>query len=163
MAQSFDDFAQKHAADKDDRARLTAETKAEYEILKGFISQFAVDGKGLGNQNFNWRNTLTGRPMLVLGNVAAVLLTDGERGGIPQNIRVRFTRKPAGSMQAYADDSSPLADATWSLEPEIFKGNFVWFVFERAGRYTAANLAEEIAKKLAQYHVEYEHAYGREA
>jgi hypothetical protein len=98
----------------------------------------------------------------VLGNVAAVLLTDRERGGVPQKIRVRFTRKPVASMQAYADDSSPLADRTWSLEPEIFKGDFVWFVFERAGRYSAANLAEEIAKKLAQYHIEYEQAYGRE-
>src|ERR1700745_3974035 len=41
---------------------------------------------------------------------------------------------------------SPLPDETWSLEPEIFNGNFVWFVTEPASRYSAADLAEEIAK-----------------
>lgn len=162
MSQSFDDFARKHEADKGDRARLTKETPAEYEILKGFISQFAVDGKGFGSRTFHWTNTPTGRPMLVLGNVAAVLTGASNKGGVPQNAGVRFTRKPAGSGQVYIDDQ-PMEEKVWDLEPEIVEGEFVWFVFERAKRFSTADLAEEIAKRLAQCHIEYEKAFGREA
>jgi hypothetical protein len=163
VPQDFDDFAREHASDKENRTRLTKETKAEWEILKGLVSQFALDAKGIGNRRFEWVKTLTGRPMLVLSNVAAVLMDDGDEGGAPQKTRVRFSRKPAGSGQAYVDDS-PVGEKTWDLEPEIVKDEFVWFVFERApGRYTAVTLAEEIAKKLAQYHIEYEKAFGREA
>ena len=162
VTEGFDDFARKHASDKENRVRLAKETKAEWEILKGLVSQFALDGKGIGSRNFEWVKTLSGRPMLVLGNVAAVLTDDGDKGGVPQNIQVRFTRKPAGSGQVYIDNS-PLDEKAWDLEPEVVKDEFVWFVLARAGRYSAAALAEEIAKKLAQYHIEYEKAFGREA
>ena len=37
---------------------------------------------------------------------------------------------------------------------------FVWFVFEKGRRMSAAELANEIAKELARYHIEYEKAYG---
>ena len=43
MTQGFDDFARRHASDQEDRARLTKETKAEWEITKGLVSQFDLD------------------------------------------------------------------------------------------------------------------------
>ena len=121
-----------------------------------------LDGKGIGNRRFEWVNTITGRPMLALGNVAAILIEGGDRGGVPQNIQVRFTRKPAGSLQVYIDDS-PLDETVWELEPQIVEGDFVWSVSGSARHHSAAALAEEIAKKLAQCHIEYERAFGREA
>ena len=161
MTESFDDFARKHASDKDDRTRLRSETKAEWEILKGLVSQFAIDGKGIGNRQFTWQTSITGRPMLVLENVAALFLDDGERAGVPQNTRVRLTRRPAGHGQVYIDDP-PLEDITWGMEPGIKNGEFIWFVPEKTRHYSATEIAEEIAKELAQYHIAYENAFGRE-
>lgn len=158
MTQSFDDFAQQRANKKDDRARLVMEMKAEWEILKGLVSQFAIDGKRLGNQNFKSERSMSGREMLVLANVAAIFLDDGDMAGVPQNTRIRFTRRPAGSGQAYIDDC-PLADTTWTLQPVILGDEFVWTVIERAEPYTAAEIAEEIAKELGQYHIDYENAF----
>jgi hypothetical protein len=161
MEQSFDDFARRHASDQENRARLTKDTRAEWEIAKGLVSQFALDGKGIGTRHFEWV-ALGEHPMLVLGNVAAVLLDGGDSGGVPQKIHVRFARKPANYYQVYADDS-PLNETVWELEPQIIEGDFVWFVSDRAGHYSSAVLAEEVAKELAQYHIEYEKAFGREA
>jgi hypothetical protein len=160
MAQGFDDFARKHEDEKANSGRLKNETKAEWAIVQGMASQFAIDGKGIGNRQFEWKQTLTGRPMLVLGDVAAVFEDDGDAFRAPGKTRVRFTRKPVGSGQARVDDS-PLDEETWDLEPLIRRGEFVWQEMEAV--YSAAQLADEIAKKLAQYHIDYKKAYDREA
>ena len=61
-------------------------------------------------------------------------------------------------------------EKTWSLKAEIvddknvFPGHqdkLVWFVNERGRRMPSAELAEEIAKELARYHIECEKEYGR--
>jgi hypothetical protein len=102
--------------------------------------------------------------MLALGNVAAVFEAPTIFNSVSQNnpISIRFSRKPAGSGQAYAHPSSPLAEIEWDLQPQIFNGAFVWTVPNKGeGRFSAETLTDEIAKQLAQYHIEYEAAYGR--
>jgi hypothetical protein len=142
-----------------------AEIKTEYEGLKSRVSRLAADRKGIPNgPTFEWCQTITGRPMLALGNVAAVFEAPTIFNSVSQNnpISIRFSRKPAGSGQAYAHPSSPLAEIEWDLQPQIFNGAFVWTVPNKGeGRFSAETLTDEIAKQLAQYHIEYEAAYGR--
>lgn len=165
MAQSFDEAARAYATGKENQARLMAEIKTEYEGLKNRVSQLAANGKGLPNgPTFEWGHTITGRPMLSLGNVAAVFEAPTVFNSVSENrIAIRFSRKPAGSGQAYAG-SSPLAEIEWDLQPQIFNGAFVWAIpYQGTGRFSADALSDEIAKQLAQYHIDYEAAYGRKA
>jgi hypothetical protein len=168
MEQSFDDFARKHVSDGHGRTRLTQETAAEWEVLKGLVSQFSLDKRVFGNQIFEWSNTLVGQSMLSLGNVAAVLKDDGLIGGVPKNTRVEFTRRPIraldSALESYAvDDDSPVEDINWGMELEIDNGELVWRSTALSEPCSASDFAERIATMLAQYHVAYERAYGREA
>lgn len=162
MSQSFDEFACNHTTGNENRARLVAEIKTEYGRLKSCVSQLAVD-KGLPNwPTFEWGQTNSGRPMLALGNVAAVLEAPVIFNIISQNndIRIRFTRK-FGSEQEN-DGNSPLDEIFWSLKPLASNGAFVWMVPDRnTKQYSTETLASEIANQLMQYHVAYERAYGR--
>jgi hypothetical protein len=161
MTESFDDFAQKRDEELQNRKRLAEETKPEWEILKSETAKFAQDGKGIDGHKFGWEPNPTARgTLLVLSDVSANLFDRGERDGVPQDCGVFFSRKPAGPGRMYFDDS-PVATKTWSLEPKILAGRFVWFVSERKCHLSTAELADEIAKELAQYHIEYEKAYGR--
>ena len=159
MVDDFDAFSRKRDEERRNQERLAKETKPEWEVLKGLVYQFALDGKGIDGRKFEWVPDLSGRGLLALSFVSAVLFDGGERNGVPQDCRVRFSRKPAGSGEDYVDDS-PLAPRTWSLEPDILDDEFVWFV-ERGRRLSSAELAEEIAKELARFHIEYEKSYGR--
>jgi hypothetical protein len=166
---NFDDFARRRDKELQNRERLAKETKPEWEVLKGLASRFAIDAQGIDSYKFKWVSDLSGHPMMVLNDVSAILFDGGERDGVPQDCRVLFSRRPAGSGQAYPDES-PVPEKTWSLKAEIvddtnvFPGHqdqLVWFVNERGRRMPSAELAEEIAKELARYHIEYEKEYGR--
>ncbi len=122
--EDFDAFARKRDQELRNREKLVKETKPEWEVLKGLVSQFSLDGKGIDGYRFEWVPDLSGRPLLVLKNVCAILFDAGESGGVPQNCRVRFTRRPAGSGRAYPDES-PLAQETWSLEADILDDEFI--------------------------------------
>ena len=160
MADSFDDFARKHQQEQENRKRLESETKPEWEIMKGFVSQFAADNKGIGGHRFEWELSLTGRHMLRLNNVSALLINDANYGGSERTYGVRFSRRPTGSREVFIDDP-PLPAKTWAIEPRILDGDFVWLVDELAREFSSAALADEIAKVLAAYDIEYEAAYGR--
>jgi len=80
MAESFDSFASKHANDARNRERIRTEAKAEWDILKGFLSQFALDKRDFKGSPFQSALTLLGEEMLVLGSVAAIFEGDGVTG-----------------------------------------------------------------------------------
>ena len=163
MSQSFDDLANNYGKTKENKARLEEEKGAEWSILLGFISQFALDNKGLDEQKFVFTKSLSDQPMLVLNSVAAVLESGGNAGGVPQKFRVRFGQKPAHSPGQVFVDDSPLPADTWTLTPEIQNDEIVWLVSERDERYSSSALAVEVAKNLARYHIAYEKAFDREA
>ena len=158
MSDNFDEFARKREQTGRDSEQLRREAKPEWERLKSLMSELASDGKGIDGYRFEWTTDLTGNPMLVLNNVSATLSVAREQGKVPQG-QVRFTRRPAGVGEGYPDESRVPA-RTWSLEPMVENGAFLWFVFERAWKISPAELKEEIAKELARYHIEYEKACG---
>lgn len=155
---AFDDFARRRDEERQKRGRLESEIRSEWEILKGFVSQFALDGRTIEGHTFAWVSDLSGRPLLVLNFVSA-MLCGGERVGTPTDHQIMFSRKPAGSGEAYPDDS-PVPPNTWQLTADIVNDNFVWCINKDGGR-SSAELADAIAERLAQYHIEYEEAYGR--
>jgi hypothetical protein len=155
---AFDDFARRRDEERQRRERLANEIRSEWEILKGFVSQFALDRRSIEGHTFAWVPDLSGRPLLVLNFVSA-MLCGGERVVAQPDYQIIFSRKPAGSGEAYPDDS-PVPPNTWQLMAEIVNDGFVWCVNKDGGR-SSAELADAIAERLARYHVEYEEAYGR--
>ena len=155
---AFDDFARRREEDRQKRERIANDIKSEWEILKGFVSQFALDNRSIDGHQFSWTTDLAGHPLLVLNFVSATLYR-GERVVAQQDYRIVFSRKPAGSGEAYPDDS-PLPPNTWQLAADIVNDNFVWCVNKDGGR-PSSELADSIAERLARYHIEYEQAYGR--
>jgi hypothetical protein len=155
---AFDDFARRRDEERQRRERLANEIRSEWEILKGFVSQFALDRRSIEGHTFAWVPDLSGRPLLVLNFVSA-MLCGGEREGAQPDYQIIFSRKPAGSGEAYPDDS-PVPPNTWQLTADIVNDGFVWCVNKDGGR-SSAELADAIAERLARYHVEYEEAYGR--
>ena len=119
MADSFDDFARKHQQEQVNRKRLESETKPEWEIMKGFVSQFAADNKGIGGHRFEWELSLTGRHMLRLNNVSALLINDANYGGSERTYGVRFSRRPTGSREVFIDDP-PYLQRLGLLSPEFW-------------------------------------------
>jgi hypothetical protein len=159
---TFDDFAKKHEQRKQDEERLLKDTKPEWEILKGEISRFALDGKGIGSHQFRWVSDPSERTaFFILNDVAAFVSDSGEHNGVPQHCRVRFDRRPPDLNKLWVDDKSPVSSKTWSLKPMIEEGDFRWSVPERGWTFTSGQLAEEIAKQLAQHHIAYQKAYRR--
>lgn len=154
----FDEFKRRRDEDQQKRERLASEIDGEWEILKGFVYQFAADGKSIDDHAFSWGVSPSGRPMLVLDYVSAMLY-GGERVGAPPDYRVVFNRKPAGTGEEYPDDS-PIPATTWQLTTDIVADTFVWRINNDDGR-SSTKLADEIAEKLARYRIEYEAAYGR--
>jgi|GEM_PF-3767449 len=158
MSENFDEFARRREGTRRDNEQLRRKAKPEWERLKGLLSALASDGKGIDGHRFEWTTDLTGNPLLVLNNVSATISLGPEQDGIHHG-KVRFTRRPAGVGKAFPD-KSPVPDKTWSLEPMVENGEFLWFVFERAWKISSAELKEEIAKELARHHIEYQKAYG---
>lgn len=149
---------------KENQAGLMVEIKMEYERLKNSVSQLAIEKKLPNGLMFEWGQTNSGRPMLALGNVAAVFEAPVVFNILSQDnhIRIRFTRK-FGSEQEN-DGKSRLEEAFWNLKPLIPNGAFVWTVPDKNSKqYSTEALAEEIANQLVHYHVAYEGAYGRVA
>ena len=157
----FDDFARKQEQEKLDKDQLVREAMSEWEVaLKGFVSEFALNGKGIGPDKFQWQNDPSQRSSsLILNNVAATLYDSGERNGIPQRCGVLIGRKPPGPNQVWADPNNPIEPKRWSLEPTVENGEFVWLVKQLNRRISSAQLADTIAKELGECHIAYQKAY----
>ncbi len=160
MTENFDQFVQNEKLKKQKSERLAKETKHEWSALKESVSRFASEGKEFDGHKFEWATSPTSRQFLRLNNVAAMFLDQGERNGVPQNCKVRFTRKPPGPREAY-EGESPLQPLDWSLEPEFPDKNFVWRVAKLGETLSSAALVQKIAIELSKYHAAYEKAYGR--
>ena len=159
MSEIFDDFARGHEQARMTRESLAKETDAEWEILKGEVSKFAIDCKTFNGYPFSWFPE-PGAARLVLNDVAAFLLDGGVRDGVPEGYRVRFDRRPPRPGRQFTEDARVPA-TSWLLAPTIEDGEFRWSVSKQVGRKSSAELAEEIAKQLSRHHVAYETALGR--
>ena len=155
---NFDDFKKKHEQEERDRETIAKETTAEWEILKGEVSKFAIDRKTCNGYPFSWFPE-PGCAKLILNDVAAFLFDGRVKNGVPEGYRIRFDRRPPGAGRQFIDDN-PIPVETWSLEPIIEAGNFRWAVAGR-GKQSSAELAEETAKQLSKHHIAYESAFGR--
>ena len=151
MSQEFEDLLRQCHYAQQKQKRLAAEIKPEWDVLKGLVSQLAADNKGIGEDRFRWSKTASGQPSLVLGQVAATFSVLADRSGTPQSCKVRFSRKDGVSVI-----KPLLADQTWSLTPEILKGEFAWAIREVGQVFSPSQLAEEIATELTRYHLSYE-------
>jgi hypothetical protein len=157
----FDDLERKQKQEQLDKEQLARETMTEWEVaLKGFVSEFALNGKGIGSDKFQWQNNPSQRSAsLILNNVAATLYDSGEQNGIPQRCGVLIGRKPLGPNQVWADDKSPIEPRKWSLEPTVENGEFLWLVEKLNRKFSSAQLADTIAKQVGECHVAYQKAY----
>ena len=158
MTENFDDFARKHEDEQKGRERLAKDTPPEWEILKGEVSNFAIDRKTFNSYPFSWLPE-PGCAKLILNDVAAFLFDGRVRNGVPEGYRVRFDRRSPGVGRQFTDDN-PVPVKTWSLEPIVEAGEFRWSVPE-LGKKSSAELAEEIAKQVSKHHIAYETAFGR--
>jgi len=162
MAQDFDDFAQKHSDLERARNRIPQEARAEWSVLKGLAQRFALDKQDFNGNTFEWV-LFHGAPpeFLRLKDVAAGFFHYGELNGVPQDCRIRFSRRPLGPNEIWSDEYSPLDPVEWTLETTIAAGEFVWLIPQLGEALSSADLAEKVAIELSKYHLLYERHYGR--
>jgi len=157
VVENFDDFAARESREQESNRQIEQNANAEWSILKTLVSRFALDGGRSDKYPFEWSHT--SKPeFLRLNAVAASFSDDGLKNAIPQNCKVRFSRRPLGSDEQWVDDC-PVDPVDWSLQPTAQGKNLGWAVKELDQVLSSADLAEEIAKKLAKYYQEYEAAY----
>jgi hypothetical protein len=158
MIDSFDDFAEKHSKEQQDREKLANDTEPEWFALKGFVEALAQDGKGIDNQRFAWVSD-DGAPRLVLDCVTAMLLHH-EKNGVPKECRIRFDRKPPGPSSLW-HEKPPLEPVVWSLESMVVGDSILWSVPELGERrlFSSLDLAHKIGTKLAEFHLAYKKHY----
>ncbi len=158
MSETFDDFARKHKQEQQDQEQLAKDVGSEWEILKGFVSQFALDNRGVGTDKFQWEpHPELGSVLLVLKDVAAIIDGNALNGVSPQ-LLIRFDRRCAGPNREW-NVKTPIPAKRWSLKPIVENGEFLWLVEERNLKASSAKLADEIAKELASHHLAYQKAY----
>ncbi len=153
MVESFDDFSRKYDEDKSDKARLAKAANAQWELLKGLVKKFAGDGRSFDGHHFSFINEPL-CPLLVLNNVSAALIDKSTPDKPVTGYQAVFSRKPAGPLQSYAGDKSPLSERTWNLELGLLRDEFTWTV--DGTQFYPTSACDEIAKELARYHLEYE-------
>jgi hypothetical protein len=159
MPESFDEFAREDSENRQNHEKMTTEAASEWVVLKGFVSQFAKDGREFREQKFEWL-PYPHAESLCLNFVGAALLDRTERSaGAAQKFSVRFDRRPLGSGQVWAEDKSRLEALEWSLKPAVEGEDLVWSVPQLGQTLSSAALADRIAIELSKYHASYEEAY----
>src|SRR5579863_5557712 len=113
MSSSFDEFAEGYSRSQENRARLITDATSEWVVLKGFVSQFALDGREFSGRKFEWFPE-PHSAFLALNHVAVVLSDRNVGTGAPPVFRVRFDRRPLGPGRLWADERSPLDAFQWS-------------------------------------------------
>jgi hypothetical protein len=131
--------------------------KVEWKRLQEDV-ETATEGKKVEDKPFQWQ-PISGSPSLLLGNVAAIFMCDGEFNGIMHGCHIRFTRR--GSNFEH-DGASPIDPIVWQLTFATDGVKIFWTVNGNSRTpWPSKELAIEIAKKLVEYHDEYEAAHGR--
>jgi hypothetical protein len=145
---AFDDFDRERREQQAKKERLAADTPAELEALKGFISEFAA--RSVDGNQFVWTNNVMGDPMLRLKNVAATVSAREPR----KKCEITFGRIVGLEYNTAMRTQS----ITWEITPDIVNDNFVWRINGDDGS-SAAQLADAIATQLARFHVDYEESH----
>jgi hypothetical protein len=159
MAENFDDFAEERNNRARDEAMLASAAMPEWGVLKGLVSQFALDGKGFGGHRFEWAPY---PEFLRLDQVAATFSHHGARNGVPQDCQVHIARRQLNSGEIWVSGDSPLDPIEWSLVPEMRDEIVLWRIPELGGKtFTSAQLAEKIAIEFSKYQEAYAEAYRR--
>jgi hypothetical protein len=163
MDDKFDDFARQHEEGKQQRRKLAPEVKPEWAVLKGLVSQFALDERRFDGHDLEWTPYKSMWPeFLRLNDVAAIFSDGGSAHVVLRDCKVRFARRPLKSSgEKWAHDESALDQIEWSLNPVPQDDSVVWYVPELKRSFSSAALAEQIAIELSKYHTAYQEAYGR--
>jgi hypothetical protein len=157
MPDSFDEFKKKRDQGKSDAESLAKYTGAEWDILKGFVSDFA--GKDVDGHIFEWFAQPYAE-MLVLNYASASLLSSRRSlMGIAPKFTVHIDRRPPGPRQVRVEDRSPIPPKTWTLEPRVEHDEFHWTVLETGWKGSSLALADEVAKAVVAYYDEYKKKY----
>jgi len=160
MSENFDDFAEGRNKRARDEATLAREMMPEWIVLKGLVSQFALDDKEFGGYKFEWAPYPAPYPeFLRLDQVAATFSHHGTRNGMPQDCQVHIARRQLKSGEIWVNADSPLEPIEWSLVPEIRDGIVLWRIPELGTTFSSAELAEKIAIELSKYQEAYTEAY----
>jgi hypothetical protein len=164
MRETFAEYKVRMRRIKDDQA-------TEWQRVRDAVAAFARNGEQFDHSHFISTN-YGGEPALALEDVCAVLSRPraNVRVVLPSVYTIRFTRRPAGPGDFYNnDDPAPIGNEEWSATPAIEQNEFRWDL--RKGDeeedddeerelviLSAADLADEIAKGLAEYYLRYEAA-----
>jgi hypothetical protein len=161
MSENFDDFAEGRNKRARDEAMLARETMPEWTVLKGLVSQFALDGKEFGGHRFEWAPYSARYPdFLRLDQVAATFLDRGTKNGMPQDCQIHIARRQLKSGEVWISGDSPLEPIDWSLAPEMRDDTVLWRIIpELEKMFSSAELAEKIAIELSKYQEAYAEAY----
>lgn len=151
MTQIINDFVRERTRQQPSELDLAMESKPGWDVLKNLVSQFAFDNYGIGGRKFRWSRSPAGPPRLSLGNAAATLSDGGQQNGIPQNCTIKFS-----CIAITFAAGSAFPQKTWSLTPEIVRGQFAWSIREIGRTFSPGQLAHEIAMELTRYYLSYE-------
>ena len=132
------------------KERLASETPAELEVLKGFISEFAV--RSVDGNQFVGANALTGDPIYapVFKDVAATVSMRDP----PKSAGLRFGRIPGATYLS----TCGIESITWEVTPDIVNDNFVWRINGDGGNSPAA-VGRCDCGTTRGFHVDYEESY----
>jgi hypothetical protein len=157
MADDYEDFINKRNQGRSDEEILANDVWAEWGILMGFVSQFAIDHREVDGHPYEWSPEPRGG-LLVLGYASALLSRPNPNPVIvPKSVlfTVYINRRPAGPGKVYAEDEPPIPRETWTLEPSVKRGEFLWEVHETGWKGSTKALADEIAKAVVNYYDAY--------
>jgi len=161
MRETFAEFRARHTVGRKNAEKIRTDSAREWERVRGSIEALAgveaVDGHA-----FQWVNGLS---FLALQDVCAGISDARPFTGTAQRYTVRFNRRPSGPGEMFGDDS-PIGPEDWFVGAVIENGQFLWNIETPSGYRVGLNLsadevADEVAKGLAEYFLKYEAAYGR--
>jgi hypothetical protein len=156
MFDDFDNFSRQRAQKKSDHERIVKEASSVWASLFGLGPKFADGNRGFDDQKFSWVGTA-----LYLGEVCAKFQKAYVPDAPEQGFSIIFSRAPSSPGKEY-HDKSPISEEAWGLELHLTNGVFTWSASNGVESTVPTDvLFNRIAKRLLEYHQEFEKAYGR--
>jgi|ERR1039457_38762 hypothetical protein len=154
MSESFDDFSKQYDGEDGqlNDSKLIAQAPSQWKLLKEQVSK--LDGKPFKEHSLVW---LPNGSMLMLENVVVAFEEYSDRNSLLHHYRVVFSHRPLGPAGVQLDEVS-IGQLIWDLEPKFHGSAFLWYVDDLDKTLIAQDLSNEIAIRLAKYHLEYQEA-----
>ncbi|MGC2656438.1 MAG: hypothetical protein WA324_00565 [Bryobacteraceae bacterium] len=143
--------------------RIANDSAAEWQKARNAVMSFGDQKTFDGHRFYVLHQGGDPRfPALALEDVCLVMAKAGRAAiGVVPEFAVLFARRPPGPGDVFPDDP-PIGREQWSATPAIDDGNFLWDL-RRPGqaellRLNGDELADEVAKGLADYYLRYQAA-----